>query len=218
MLVVPDYWGQWPLKDHPGFVEWLKERAAEGVELVLHGFFHRDEAVHESAAARWKATILTEREGEFLGLDYETARQRLLDGKQMLEAMLGQEIRGFIAPAWLYSPGTRKALRDLSFVYSETHRGLWSPVRPDVGSFAPVLNYATRDRRRLAASLAASRLATILLRPFPLVRFAIHPRDLDVVSVDREARRALASFLKRRRPVRYREIVNEWAEDSPMSG
>jgi predicted deacetylase len=213
MLVVPDYWRQWPLQDHPEFVSWLKERVASGVELVLHGCHHRDEQTHGSALSRWKATTLTDREGEFLGLEYQEARRRLMEGKELLEALLGQEIRGFVAPAWLYSPGTRKALRDLSFEVSEDHWKIWSPVSPEVRSFAPALSYATRDGGRILASLLGSRLATVLARPFPLVRFAIHPRDSDVESVNRESRRALASLLRLRQPVQYGEIVADWTNE-----
>jgi len=40
LFVVPEWHGAWPLEHHPGFVAWLRDRAAEGAELVLHGERH----------------------------------------------------------------------------------------------------------------------------------------------------------------------------------
>ena len=50
LLVVPDWHGEWPLEPHPAFVAWLRARAAEGAEIVLHGERH-DEVGSPRAAA-----------------------------------------------------------------------------------------------------------------------------------------------------------------------
>src|SRR5215510_4048305 len=84
MLVVPDFWRVWPLQEHPAFVAWLRQRADEGVDILLHGYFHLDETAHQGRLAQWKASTLTAGEGEFLEMSYEAARERLLRGRTLL--------------------------------------------------------------------------------------------------------------------------------------
>ena len=69
MLVVPDFWRQWPLEAYPAFRSWLKSKAEDGVEMILHGFSHIDETDHGRLMDRFRARVMTAREGEFLGLD-----------------------------------------------------------------------------------------------------------------------------------------------------
>jgi hypothetical protein len=67
MLVVPDYWGQAPLAAAPAFRARLRRWSDQGVEMLLHGWSHRDDSHHDNAAAVFKARHLTAGEGEFLG-------------------------------------------------------------------------------------------------------------------------------------------------------
>jgi predicted deacetylase len=207
MLVVPDFWGKWPLKDHSEFLDWLRARADEGVEMILHGYSHRDETVHSDAGTRWKAGVLTAGEGEFLGLDRGEATARINRGKTLLEDILGRKIDGFIAPAWLYSPGSRQALEDMGFGFAEDHWSVWSPRKGKTFTRGPVISYASRSRGRILSSLAWSRVATTLLAPTQIVRQAIHPHDFDVDSLVREIDRALMSYLGSRKPVQYRDLI-----------
>lgn len=207
MLVVPDFWGEWPLDEHPAFCEWLRERADAGVEMLLHGFYHQDRSEHDSAVDRLKATVMTAREGEFLGLSYAEARERILAGRKLLEGILGRAVDGFVAPAWLYSEGTREALRDLTFNVAEDHLSVWIPRDERVVHRSPVVSYASRDKRRIVGSLVWSRAASALLAPLPVVRHAIHPHDFDVDALVNEIERSLRGFLRRRSPMSYGELA-----------
>lgn len=207
MLVVPDFWSEWPLDEHPEFVAWLRERADEGVEMILHGYTHKDETEHTSAIDRWKSTSMTAREGEFLGLSESEAERRLVAGRTMLEGLLDTEIRSFVAPAWLYSRGAHAALEKLGFTIAESHSKVWSPTTGRVMLRGPVLGYASRDAQRIASSMTWSRIATTALRPAKVVRLAIHPHDFDVPMLEREIGRALTAFLSRRRPLLYHELA-----------
>jgi hypothetical protein len=207
MLVVPDFWHAWPLQEHPAFVAWLRQRAEEGVDMLLHGYFHLDEAVHESPLTRWKSRALTAGEGEFLDLSHAAARERLLRGKALLESLLHRPIEGFVAPAWLYGKGTHAALAELGFTVAEDHWRVWSPAARRTLARTPVVSYASRTPLRLAGSLIWSRLATPLLAPLPIVRHAVHPHDFDSDHLIREFGRALSAFRRDREPMLYRELA-----------
>lgn len=205
MLVVPDFWRRWSLEAHPEFGAWLRARANEGVEMILHGFSHQDETEHRSPLQAWKARTMTAGEGEFLGLSYEDARPRLRAGRAMVESVIEKPVEGFVAPAWLYSEGTRAALTDEGFHFAEDHRHVWDPQTGRVALRGPVVSYASRDRWRVAGSLLWSRTSTILLRGQETVRFAIHPHDLDVPVLFEELLRALSFFCTNRKAVLYHE-------------
>ncbi len=109
MLVVPDHWGEAPLTLGTPFATRLRGWAEAGVEMFVHGWFHRDTSEHHGIAAL-KAKHMTASEGEFLGLDHVTALDRMTRGKALVEDIIGRPAAGFIAPAWLYSDGALKAL------------------------------------------------------------------------------------------------------------
>jgi len=135
MLVVPDHWGAAPLLTAGGFQARLRGWADAGVEMFVHGWFHRDMAAHAGLAA-FKARHMTASEGEFLGLAQEEAARRMDEGRKLVEDIIGRPAAGFIAPAWLYGPGARAALATSGF----------GPAQPDLAlSFPP----NRQDRRTL---------------------------------------------------------------------
>lgn len=207
LLVVPDFWGEWPLQDDPEFCAWLRERHEAGVEMVLHGYYHLDQTRHGSRLTRLKSAALTADEGEFLGLSEDEARRRIEDGRKVVEDVLGARVEGFVAPAWLYSRGTRRALAELGFAFAEDQLSVWVPKTGRVVHRGMVVGYASRDRQRVASSLAWSRAATALYRSWPVVRQAIHPHDFDVRRLEVEIGRALDHFRSRRRLVSYAELA-----------
>ncbi len=202
MLVVPDFHGQAPIRHDRAFHAWLRGRADAGVEMLLHGWFHRDTGTHSGAAA-WKAKHMTAGEGEFLGLSLTDATARLRDGRKLLEDILGRAVTGFVAPAWLYGEGARAALAEEGFTQAEDHMRVWRPADGRVLANGPVVSYASRSRSRILSSLAWSRVATTVLGGLETVRVALHPHDVDVASLGRESRRAIGGFLRERRLGRY---------------
>ena len=202
MLVVPDFHGRAPIVADRTFQGWLRARADAGVEMLLHGWFHRDNATHSGAAA-WKARHMTAGEGEFLGLTLAQARARLRDGRALLEEILGRAVTGFVAPAWLYGEGARAALAEEGFAFAEEHMRVWRPGDGAVLARGPVVSYASRSRARVLSSLAWSRVATTALAGLPTVRVALHPHDVDVPALERESGRAVRGFLRHRRLGRY---------------
>src|ERR1044071_7050752 len=71
MLVVPNHWGDAPIVPGSPFAARLRSWADAGMEMFLHGYFHRDQARHERTADRLRAGFMTAGEGEFLGLSRE---------------------------------------------------------------------------------------------------------------------------------------------------
>src|SRR6185295_12802946 len=89
LLVVPDHWGQSPIIPGSSFGSRLRGWANGGFEIFLHGFFHRDSAVHERAVDRLRSRWLTAGEGEFLGLGRKAARERIERGRGLIESITG---------------------------------------------------------------------------------------------------------------------------------
>src|SRR5882762_9051268 len=110
MLVVPNHWGDAPLVPGSGFATRLRSWADAGIEMFLHGFYHRDDARHGRGRDRVRARLMTVGEGEFLGLSRDEAAHRIAQGQALIEEITGQPIAGFVAPAWLYGAGAMEAL------------------------------------------------------------------------------------------------------------
>lgn len=202
-LIVPNFWHEWPLADHPEFLRWLRRAMGEGVEPILHGYFHVDESEHRSAWDRLRGRTMTASEGEFLGLGKEAAHARIVAGQRLLHDHLGITPQTFIAPAWLYSQSTHEALAELGIAVAEDHLRVWSPATGATLTRGPVLSYASRSKARVAASWLWSRASTALLGAMPTLRLAIHPHDLDVPTLERELDRTLGVLLRERTPIHY---------------
>jgi predicted deacetylase len=204
-LVVPNHWGDAPIVRGSPFATRLRYWAASGVEMFLHGFYHRDEAEHGSAGDRLRASFMTAGEGEFLGLSQAQAARRLTDGRELVEDVIGRSIDGFVAPAWLYGPGAMEALRDAAIPLAEDHFRVWSPATGEQLASGPVITWASRTPMRLLSSLAAA--AALRHAPLQVLRIGVHPPDIRhpalVKSIDRTFRSAAA----KRRAARYSDLL-----------
>lgn len=208
MLVVPNFWSQWPLEDHPEFARWLRRREEKGVEMILHGYYHRDHQTHTRPSSRLLARLMTAGEGEFLGLDYDQATERIEEGKRALRSVLERPVEGFVAPAWLYSDATRRVLRDQRFGFAEDHWSVWKPAEADrTLCRSPVISYSSRTKSRIVTSWLWSRCSVATLGRFHVLRQAIHPHDLDSRAIFSEIKRALACLMARREIIQYKDLA-----------
>ncbi|WP_447725765.1 DUF2334 domain-containing protein [Sphingomonas koreensis] len=177
MLVVPHHWNSKALRPGTPFATRLRSWAEQGAEIFLHGWTHRDDSQHRGVTA-FKARYMTAGEGEFLGLSREEALDRMTRGKGLLEEIVGMPVEGFVAPAWLYSPGARQALGEAGFRLAEDHTHVWSPADGDrklAGD--PVITWASRSASRRISSLAAAAFLRRVLRTRPVARVGVHPGD-----------------------------------------
>jgi uncharacterized protein len=207
MLVVPDHWGSAPIAQDRAFQVRLRGWANAGVEMFVHGWEHRDTSAHQNAMAGFKAKHMTAGEGEFLGLDYPTALARMVDGKKLVEDIIGRAAMGFIAPAWLYGRDALSALDAAGFKMAEDHMKVWNPVTGKVLARGPVITWASRSKTRIASSLAFAALARHALKPMTDVRLAVHPGDAHVPRLLDSIETTLMTLLKGRSVGRYADLV-----------
>lgn len=207
MLVVPNFWRRWPLEEHPAFLEWLKERAGAGVEILLHGYFHYDTTPHSERSAPVRLRHALFGEGEFASLGEEEAIERLSAGRKLLEELLGIEVSSFVAPAWQYSAGARAALAALGFQIAENRAGVWRPATGRVLTRTPVIAYSSRSTARRNASIAWSKASDAVLAHARIVRHALHPADFNDEILRIEITRSLKSLLAARKAVLYRDLL-----------
>ena len=206
MLVVPNHWGDAPIVPGSPFASRLRTWADQGIEMLLHGFTHRDEARYSGAADRVRARFMTASEGEFLGLSSAEAATRIKDGRALVEGVIGRAVDGFVAPAWLYGEGAREALEQSTIPLAEDHLRVWSPRTGTELAWGPVITWASRTRMRLLSSLAAA--STLRRAPLKVLRIGVHPPDVRHPALVGSIGKTFAAARRNRRPARYGELLN----------
>lgn len=206
MLVVPDHWGCHPVRSGTPFAHRLRAWSDSGIEMFVHGWYHKDTATHRGAAGL-RARTMTASEGEFLGLSCSEAARRMEDGRALVEDIIGRRAAGFIAPAWLYGPGAMQALRDSSFALAEDHVKVWIPQTGKIVARGPVITWASRSPARTLSSLAFAKLARQVLHPLQTVRVAVHPGDVTKASILSSIEATLQCFAERRPVGRYQSLL-----------
>jgi predicted deacetylase len=205
MLVVPNHWGSAPIVPGSPFAGRLRGWADAGVEIFLHGFYHRDTSGHGRASDKLRARFMTAGEGEFLGLSRAKAAERIDAGRKMIEYVTGRPIAGFVAPAWLYGSGALEALAEAAVPIAEDHMHVWSPASGERLTRGPVITWASRTRVRLASSLAAA--AALRRAPLDILRIGVHPPDVRHPALMRSIGKTLRVARRGRRPARYSDLL-----------
>lgn len=204
LLVVPNWHGQWPLEDHPRFLEWLRARASEGAEIVLHGERHDEAGLRRGPRDQWRAWGRTDNEGEFLTLDGTAAQARLIGGLARLR-QLRLEPTGFVPPAWLAREATYQAAAAAGLSFSEDHRCV-RLLRTGRRVRSPVVRWSARTPTRAWGSVAVAAARSVLQRRSRWPRIAFHPGDLDHAATAGSIRRTLGRWLGRHRPGHYADL------------
>ncbi|MFC0588649.1 DUF2334 domain-containing protein [Novosphingobium aquiterrae] len=206
MLVVADHWSEAPLAEAKAFQAKLRGWSDAGVEMFVHGWFHKDMAEHGGAAS-FKARHMTAGEGEFLGLSEAVAAKRMADGKALLEDIIGRPAAGFIAPAWLYGEGARAALAKSGFALAEDHFRVWQPSTGEILAKGPVITWASRSKGRQLSSRFFAGLARHALHPQKVMRIAVHPGDTTVPALIDSIEATYSAFAARRPAGRYADLL-----------
>lgn len=201
LLVVPDWHGQWPLEAHPSFVGWLRARAADGAEIVLHGERHDEVGSARGLADELRAWGRTAREGEFLTLDEAEAGARIRRGLARLRS-LGLNPVGFVPPAWLARPAGHRAAAGSGLGFSEDDRVIYLyPAGRRLR--APVVRWSGRGAARAWGSVAVARARWLLQGRTPVARIALHPQDLAHPVTAASLGPTLDRWLARHSPIPY---------------
>ena len=175
-LVVPDFHKADLVDKSPSFQRLMHERLARGDELALHGYYHCD----DSPAPRTPQDFFMRRiytwEGEFYTLDRQQAMQRLEAGMEVFQHN-DWPVRGFVAPAWLMSKGTRQALSQLPLDYTSDAQHLYR--LPDFSPIdAPGIVWSARSAWRRGMSKIISDHREAHLQTAPTIRLGLHPVDM----------------------------------------
>lgn len=212
LLVVPNHWGDARIVPGSPFATRLRCWAAEGMEIFLHGYFHRGDTTGLSTRDRLRARMMTAGEGEFLGLAPEAASDRIRAGRDLIEDVTGHSISGFVAPAWLYDQGTLDALAKCGIAIAEDHWRVWSPKSAAELARGPVITWATRTRLRLASSLVAA--AALRRARVRTIRVGVHPADVGHPAVLRSIETTLKIASRDREAGRYSDLLRDrWPRD-----
>lgn len=203
LLAVPRYHGA---PRSPLFERWLHERSLCGDEVCLHGYTHLDEGIPHGWFDHLRRHHYTRGEGEFCALDEAEATFRLNAGRRWLEA-LGLPPRGFVAPAWLLSKGTWRALAGQPFDYTCT-LGAIHLLHERRSLSCQALVYSTSSGWRRGMSLVWNRTLAALQARQPLMRLELHPHDADY----REIRRSWQAILREHGNDRRALTIAEVAE------
>jgi predicted deacetylase len=208
LLVVPDYHRQGRSLADSGFRSWLHELAANGHEIVIHGFFHqRARRNDEKTRAKIVTRIYTADEGEFFDLGYNEALRLIQEARDDFETH-DFHPTGFIAPAWLLGAEAERAVIDAGMNYTTTLR----TVRDFGGSRiipSQSLVYSVRSGWRRVCSLAWNRSLFRRLTTNPLLRLGIHPPDLEHRSIWVQITRIIDEALRNRHPMTYQDWLGE---------
>jgi predicted deacetylase len=215
LLVVPNWHGCWPLHQHPDFVRWLLDRAAEGAEIVLHGERHDEVGLRRGLGDTFRAWGRTAAEGEFLTLDEAGAKERIERGLRVLRD-LGLKPIGFVPPAWLARDGCDRAVRASGLRFTEDQRAV--RIFPSGRRLAsPVVRWSSRSRARAVASVAVAAGRWRLQRRAELMRVALHPQDLSHPATADSLVRSLDRWLSLRRTTTYGALsAAGWHPTSPQ--
>ncbi|MFI5310789.1 MAG: DUF2334 domain-containing protein [Gemmatimonadales bacterium] len=204
LLVIPDWHGSASVERDPAFCAWVRARAADGAEIFLHGERHDEVGLPRAWRDELRALARTNREGEFLTLDYAAARDRIDRGLARLRAV-GLEPLGFVPPAWLARPETHLAARDAGLAVSEDDGAIFV-LRTGARIASPVVRWSARTPIRAAASVLGARLRWALQRDERVMRIALHPGDLQRAATTRSIDATLAQWLSLRRQTFYRHL------------
>lgn len=99
-----------------GYAGVLRDRAAHGDELVMHGWTHRAGPEGPLPRRLW-GRVVARGAAEFAAPDETEAASRLMKGREVLRE-LGLTTHGFTPPGWPASAATNRALARLGFRYT----------------------------------------------------------------------------------------------------
>ena len=175
-LVVPDFHHCGSLNGAQAFRQMLDNRVKKGDELALHGYFHADDQPAPRTPYDWFMRRVYTWEGEFYTLSEAQALSRLQQGLQLFERYQWP-VQGFVAPAWLMSEGTRRALSKLPLSYTSDPQNLYR--LPDFSAVkAPGLVWSAGSAWRRGLSKVVCDVREQRWQDAPLIRLGLHPVDM----------------------------------------
>jgi uncharacterized protein len=156
----------------PHLREWLAGWVDAGDAVAQHGMRHL-RSQRGGLARSALAWLQGGPAAEFVGLDPVATRKRIVAGQQIL-ADAGFDPRGFVAPAYAYTPSLRRELEQRFDWYADLGRVFLRGSKP---TLAPAFCLGSSGTIRRPLSPLVARGAVRFARD--LVRVDIHPGDFD---------------------------------------
>jgi predicted deacetylase len=196
----------------PEMIAWLEDRAHAGDALAQHGFQHL-----QLGRAAWPRQLLAHAQGgasaEFVGLD-DAETQRAVDAGRRVLKLAGLEPRGFVAPAYAYTPALRETLAAKFEWWAgllRLHRGprahtaLAAHNGRGRDPLAPVIGLGTTGPLKRALSPPLLRAGAMLSGT--TLRLDLHPSDLEHTRHMLALEWVLQRCTSRRTPITYDDLV-----------
>lgn len=178
----------------PNHIDTLKQLAAQGHEMVGHGWSHRARDIR-GLRHRLHAFVISRRAAEHLALTAAELRDMIQRCHDWFPANGLPPPTLYVPPAWGLGRLTRETMRELPFRWFETLTGIYD-AESNAFHHLPLVGFeADTTARMLGLTLfnAVNRgLGRMLARP---VRVAIHPQDLEL-----KLGPALTSLIQRTAP------------------
>lgn len=207
LLVIPHYHHKHPITADQAFQNNVRELAAHGHEIVLHGYYHqRPTRKSENLRDRAITRFYTAGEGEFYDLSAAEAEALLERGKADFAACRLDSVTGFIAPAWLLGAEAQQAVTAAGFNYTTLLGGVKKLAPTPSFQASQSLVYSVRSSWRVACSLAWNALLEIRLRRNQLVRLGLHPPDWQHPVVRQQALSFCSRLTQVRQVTTYAEL------------
>ncbi len=212
MLVIPDHPLSGPIDKNQNFVSWLHEMENRGHEIVLHGLTHTGKKhPWTNPVKAFFSRIYTRGCGEFYMIDKADALDRLKRGMDIMHRA-GFNPQGFVAPAWLYGERFEEAAVSAGLKYYTTRFELIAlPTKTQRFSIrAKAIVYSSSTKFRAHISRTYCEILSNLQKSQPLVRLAIHPKDILNSRVRKSVRNIALTLAKYRKTATYFDFLYDY--------
>ena len=203
LLVIPFHEGRARLDRDVDTVRWLRGLVDAGATVALHGLTHRMPGAAFNPATWFWGYGFARGQGELYRADVADAERRLSEGREILEAAgLPEATKCFVPPAWLLSPGARRAVDAVGFDWVELMGGIQTPDGPRARR---LIGWGSLSAIEAAATIA---FAALQRRRAPAdTRLAVHPADMRRPAVRRSINRTARHLRDRLTPLGYHEYL-----------
>ncbi len=207
LLLVPNYHRRGKVSNDADFCSWLHWAQRHGHEMIMHGNYHaREQRAKETFRDRVMTRFYTAGEGEFYDLSEFEAEQRLREARAVFR-MVGVSSRGFIAPAWLLSQGSERALKAMGFDYTVKYSTI-RDLTAGLSSEARTLVWSLRSSWRAKCSLLFNKFQAARTKKDLVVRVSLHPPDFHNEKAWQQALTLIRSLKESREHFTYGEWIS----------
>jgi uncharacterized protein len=203
VLVIPRHENRAPLDEHPPTRDWVRGLVDAGACLCMHGLTHQ---MSGRVRNPWKWALargFARGQGELLACDVAECERRLEAARDVFRrAGLEGEVRGFVPPAWLLSPGALVAVKRAGFGFYERFAGI---VYGDLIRARRLIGFGSLTWAEAQVTQGYAHIQS--RRPPTDTRFAIHPADVERSSTVEAIRTNLRRLLGSLEPMSYMEFL-----------